>query len=158
MVLVWPDWFGLDHNDLVTTIMKWSWPKWIGQVQIVIHFGRKSQFGPDQFWSRPFHFGGDQIIMVNSKSIWSHRRTRHKKDRLHSIWLNFQYVTNNKFELNEFMNHEGPITICGISVLEPWRGLLVYEWKCISVVKAQLLMDLDLRYSYSFPIPLPLSI
>ena len=43
-------------------------------------------------------------------------------------------VTNNKFELREFMNHEGPITICGISVL-----------------------DLDLRYLYRFPIPLPLS-
>ena len=36
MVLVRPNWFGLDHNDLVTTQMKWSWPKWIGQVQIVI--------------------------------------------------------------------------------------------------------------------------
>jgi hypothetical protein len=23
------------------------------------------------FWSRPFHFGRDQIIMVKSKPIWS---------------------------------------------------------------------------------------
>ena len=23
------------------------------------------------FWSRPFHFGRDQIIVVKSKSIWS---------------------------------------------------------------------------------------
>ena len=34
MVLVWPNWFGLDHNDLVTTKMKWSRSKWIGQVQM----------------------------------------------------------------------------------------------------------------------------
>ena len=44
MVLVWPNWFGLDHYDLVTTKMKWSQPKWIGRVQIVIFKGRKSQF------------------------------------------------------------------------------------------------------------------
>ena len=30
MISVWPNWFGLDHNDLVTTKMKWSRPKWIG--------------------------------------------------------------------------------------------------------------------------------
>ena len=57
---------------MVTTKMSWSGPN-------VIHFGRKSQFGPDQFilvvtisfclW--PFHFGWDQIILVKSKSIWS---------------------------------------------------------------------------------------
>ena len=78
-VLVWPNLFGLDHNDLVKTKMKWSRPKWISQVQIVINFGRKSQVGPDQFilvgtisfWLGPFHFGHDQIIMVKSKSIWS---------------------------------------------------------------------------------------
>ena len=27
--------------------------------------------GPKWFWSWPFHFGRDQIIMVKSKSIWS---------------------------------------------------------------------------------------
>ena len=26
MVLVWPNWFGLDHNDLVTTKINWSSP------------------------------------------------------------------------------------------------------------------------------------
>ena len=31
---VWPTRFGLDHIDLVTTKMKWSQPKWIGQVQM----------------------------------------------------------------------------------------------------------------------------
>ena len=76
MVLVWANLLGLDHNDLVTTKMKWSRPKWIGLVQIEIHFGRKSWFGPDQFilvmtisfWSRPNDYGH---IMVKSKSIWS---------------------------------------------------------------------------------------
>ena len=58
---------------------------------------------------------------------------------MHSLWLNFQDVINNKFRLSEFMNHEGQITICGISVHEPWRSLLVHEWKCISVVEALLL-------------------
>ena len=77
MVLVWPNWFGLDHNDLVTTKMKWSRPKWIGQVKIVIHFGRKSQFGPDQFilvmtisfWSWPNHYGHVQINLVRPKQF-----------------------------------------------------------------------------------------
>ena len=35
--LVWPNWFGLDHNDLISTKMKWSRPKWTGQVQIGPH-------------------------------------------------------------------------------------------------------------------------
>ena len=82
MVLVWPILFGPDHNDLVTTKMNWSWPKWIGRVQIgpmIYRFGWKNQFGPNQFilvmtnsfWSWPIHFGCDLIIMVKSKSIWS---------------------------------------------------------------------------------------
>ena len=79
MVLVWPNLFGLDHNDLVKTKMKWSRPKWISQVQIVINFGRKSQVGPDQFilvgtisfWLGPFHFGWDHFILVMTKSLWS---------------------------------------------------------------------------------------
>ena len=64
--------FGLDHNDLDTTKMKWSRPKWIGQVQIVINFGRKSQFGPDPFilvvtkslWSSPNKFGQTKTVLV----------------------------------------------------------------------------------------------
>ena len=84
-VLVWPNLFGLDHNDLVMTKMNWSGPN-------VIHFGRKSRFGPDKI-----HFGHDHFILVETKSLWSsqnqfgqtktildrpklfwsHRRTRH---------------------------------------------------------------------------------
>ena len=72
MVLVWPNWFGLDHNDLVSTKMKWSRPKWIGQVQIVIFYQNESHLDlTNSCWSWPFHFGCDQIIMVKSKSIWS---------------------------------------------------------------------------------------
>ena len=62
------------------------WPKQFWSVQIVIHFGRKSQFGPDQFilvvtisfWSRPNHYGQVQINLVIPKLFWLHRRTRHK--------------------------------------------------------------------------------
>ena len=72
MVLVWPNWFGLNHNDLVTTKMNWSGPN-------VIHFGRKSQFGPDQFilvvtisfWSRTNHYGQVQINLVRRKPFWN---------------------------------------------------------------------------------------
>ena len=72
MVLVWPNWFGLNLSDLVTTKMKWSGPKWIGQIQIVIFYQNESHLGlTNSFWSWPFHFGHDQIIMVKSKSIWS---------------------------------------------------------------------------------------
>ena len=79
MVLVWPNWFRLDRNDLVTTKMKWSRPKWIGQVQIVIFKGRNSQFGPDQFilvmtisfWSWPNHYGQVQINLVRPKPFWT---------------------------------------------------------------------------------------
>ena len=92
MVLVWPNWFGLDHNDLVSTKMKWSRPKWIGQVQMWFILVKNHDFDlTNSFWLWPFHFGRDQIIMVKSKSIWSdktildrpklfwsHRRTRHK--------------------------------------------------------------------------------
>ena len=72
MVLVWPNWFGLDHNDLVTTKMKWSWPKWIGQVQRWFILVENHNLDlTNSFWSWPFYFGRDQIIMVMSKSIWS---------------------------------------------------------------------------------------
>ena len=72
MVLVWPNWFGLDHNDLVTTKINWSGPN-------VIHFGRKSQFVPDQFilvviisfWSWPNHYGQVQINLVRPKPFWT---------------------------------------------------------------------------------------
>ena len=72
MILVWPNWFGLDHNDLVTTKMKWSRPKWIGQVQTWFILVENHNLDlTNSFWSWPFHFGHDQIIMVKSKSIWS---------------------------------------------------------------------------------------
>ena len=79
-VLVGPKWFWSDpidlgltrHNDLVTTKMKWSQPKWIGQVQIVIFYQNESHLDlTNSFRSWPFHFGRDQITMVKSKSIWS---------------------------------------------------------------------------------------
>ena len=97
MVLVWPNWFGLDHNDLVLTKMKWSRPKWIGQVQIVIFYHNGSHlglsqvtwpiyFGCDHFilvvtkslWSSPNQFGQAKTILDQPKLLWSHRRTRHK--------------------------------------------------------------------------------
>ena len=61
--------------------MKWSRPKWIGQVQIVIHFGRKLQFGPDQFilvmtisfWSWPNHYGQVQTNLVRQKPFWTNQ-------------------------------------------------------------------------------------
>ena len=52
MVLVWPNWFGLDLNDLVMTKMKWSLSKWIGQVQIVIFYKNESHLDmTNSFWS-----------------------------------------------------------------------------------------------------------
>ena len=44
-VLVWPSWFGLDHNDLVTTKMKWSPPKWNGHDQNELVRSKR-----DSFW------------------------------------------------------------------------------------------------------------
>ena len=57
---------------MVTTKTNWSGPN-------VIHFGRKSQFGPDQFilvetisfWSWPNHYGQVQINLVRPKSFWT---------------------------------------------------------------------------------------
>ena len=45
----------------------------------VIHFARKSQFGPDQFmlvltisfWSCPHHYGHVQINLVRPKPFWT---------------------------------------------------------------------------------------
>ena len=74
------NWFGLGHKDLVSNKMKWSQPKWIGQVQIVIFYQNESHLDlTNSFRSWPFHFVRDQIIMVKSISIWSHRRTRHNR-------------------------------------------------------------------------------
>ena len=98
LVLVWPNWFWLDHNDLVTTKMKWSRPKWIGQVQMWFILVENHNLDlTNSFWSWPFHFGRDHFILVVTKSLWSspnqfgqtktildrpklfwsHRRTRH---------------------------------------------------------------------------------
>ena len=59
---------------MVTTKMNWSGPN-------VIHFGRKSQFGPDQFilvvtisfWSRPNHYGQVQINLIRPKPFWTNQ-------------------------------------------------------------------------------------
>ena len=66
--------------------MKWSWPKWIGLVQIVITYQNESRFGPDQFilvvtkslWSSPNQFGQTKTFLNQPKLFWSHRRTKHK--------------------------------------------------------------------------------
>jgi hypothetical protein len=72
MVLVWQNWFGLDHNDLATTKMKWSRPKWIGQVKMWFILVENHNLDlTNSFLLWPFHFGRDQIIIVKSKSIWS---------------------------------------------------------------------------------------
>ena len=54
--------------------MNWSGPN-------LIHFGRKSRFGPDQFilvvtisfWLRPNHYGQVQINFVRPKPFWTHQ-------------------------------------------------------------------------------------
>ena len=54
-------------------------PKWFLSGPNVIHFGRKSQFGPDQFilvvtisfWSWPNHYGQVQINLVRPKPFWT---------------------------------------------------------------------------------------
>ena len=56
--------------------MKWSGPN-------VIHFDRKSKFGPDQFilvetnsfWSRPNHYGQLQINLVRPKPFWTNQNS-----------------------------------------------------------------------------------
>ena len=73
IVLVWPNWFGLDHINLVTTIMIWSRPKWIWSK---LWFSTKMNHNLDltnSFWSWPFHFGRDQIIMVRPKTFWTNQ-------------------------------------------------------------------------------------
>ena len=59
---------------MVTTKMNWSGPN-------VIHFGRKSQFGPYQFifvvtisfWPRPNHYGQAQINLDRPKPFWTNQ-------------------------------------------------------------------------------------
>ena len=55
--LFWSDQIDLDFaifDDLVTTKMKRSQPKWIGLVQIVIFYQNESQFGPP--WLRLIYY------------------------------------------------------------------------------------------------------
>ena len=59
MVLVWPNWFASDHNDLVITKMNWSGPNWNYDISI------------KPIWTQPNHFGCDQFILVITKSLWS---------------------------------------------------------------------------------------
>ena len=71
-VLVGPKWFWSDQIDLDLTIMIWSRPKWNGQVQMWFILVENHNLDlTNSFWSWPFHFGYDQIIMVKCKSIWS---------------------------------------------------------------------------------------
>ena len=77
-VLVGPKWFWSDQIDLDLTIMIWSWPKWNeqnqnGQVQIwfILVENHNLDLTSNSFWSWPFYFGRDQIIITKSKSIWS---------------------------------------------------------------------------------------
>ena len=74
MVLVWPNWFGLDYDDFISTKMNWSdpncdfLPKWI-------------TFGRDQFilvltisfFSWPNHYSQVQINLVRLKPFWTHQ-------------------------------------------------------------------------------------
>ena len=61
---------------MVATKMNWSGPN-------VIHFGRKSQFGPDQFildvtisfCSRQNYYGQVQINLVRPKPFWTDRNS-----------------------------------------------------------------------------------
>ena len=72
--LIWsrPKWNGRDQNEMVTTKMNWSGP-------FVIHFCRKSPFGPDQFilvmtisfWSWPNHYSQVQINLVRPNQFWT---------------------------------------------------------------------------------------
>ena len=67
---------------MVTTKMDWSGPD-------VIHFARKSQFGPDQFilivtisfWSRSNHYGRVQINLVRPKPFWTKQKGQGIRDR-----------------------------------------------------------------------------
>ena len=95
-VLVGPNWFGLDHNDLVSTKMKWSRPKWIGQVQIVIFYQNESHLDlTNSFWSWPFHFGRDQINLVRPKPFWTDQNC-------------FGHIEGQSINLRKIPNHSPP--------------------------------------------------
>ena len=72
--------------------MNWSGPN-------VIHFGRKSQFGPDHFilvetkslWSSPNQFGQTKTILDRPKLFWSHRRTRHKFSAIYHLAVSMRH-------------------------------------------------------------------
>ena len=59
---------------MVMTKMNWSGPN-------VIHFGRKSRFGPNQFilvetkslWSSPNQFGQTKTILDRPKLFWTNQ-------------------------------------------------------------------------------------
>ena len=72
MVLVWPNWFGLDHNDLVTT--KWNGHDQNELFRSKLWFSTKMNHNLDltnSFWSRPNHFGQVQINLVRPEPFWT---------------------------------------------------------------------------------------
>jgi hypothetical protein len=71
-VLVGPKWFWSDQIDLDLTIMIWSWPKWIGQVQMWFILVENHDLDLTiSFWLRPNHYGQVQINLVRPKSFWT---------------------------------------------------------------------------------------
>ena len=69
---MWPKQFWSVQNGLVTTKMKWSQPKWIGQVQMWFILVENHNLDlTDSFWSWPFHFGQVQIDLVRPKPFWT---------------------------------------------------------------------------------------
>jgi hypothetical protein len=106
-VLVDPKWFWSDQIDLDLTIMIWSRPKWIGQVQMWFILAENHNLDPtNSFSSWLFHFGGDQIIMVKSKSIWSYQNhfghTKTILDRPKLFWTRHKY---NWLCVQKMLNH-----------------------------------------------------
>ena len=116
---------------MVTTKTNWSG-------QNVIHCGRKSQFGPDQFilvvtvsfWLWPNHYGQVQINLVKSKSIWSdqnhldrpklfwsHRRTRHYAFVKHYNFCSPHGIVFAKIKSNFLA------ILSGFSIFHGWREL-----------------------------------
>ena len=74
MVLAWPNWFGLNQNERVTTKMNWSSPncdfvpKWItfGLYQSILVV-------TISFRSRPNHYGQVQINLVRPRQFWTNQ-------------------------------------------------------------------------------------
>ena len=72
---------------------------WLGPN--VIHFGRKSQFGPDQFilvmtisfWLRPNHYGQVQINLVRPEPFWTHQKCfRHVEGQGKSVLTSYPRI------------------------------------------------------------------